>query len=171
MLRSEPALALILALGVASLSAHAASLQIRQLRIESDPSGAEVHGIGGLLGTTPLSIPERAIYPNDFPDERLPWYGVVELRHPGCRPLRHRVTLKDVTQGLHLRLQCTDTGMPAPPARPESAPGAKQATRRTDPYRRRLRQLKVLQELLEDGLISAEEEANIRRRILEHVDE
>ncbi|EIM02941.1 hypothetical protein RHOFW104T7_00310 [Rhodanobacter thiooxydans] len=159
---------MVLALAVTA-SLHAQALQVGTLRIESTPSAAEVELISGRAGVTPLTVNERDIYPNSYPDARADRYGTVTLRHANCEPLHHRVTLDDLKQGLHLRLACT-AAAPAPPARP--APAAV-STDRLPPVpaptmpQRRLRQLQVLQELLDEGLISPAEEQRVRRRILQ----
>lgn len=155
-----------------SVSAQQPSLQ--QLRIESDPPGAEVLLIGGSAGHTPLSVGERAIYPNDYSDEQAPLYGLVTLRRAGCATHVQRVTLEDIERGMHVRLDCD-------PALATSAPDGQAspvATGKTGPAhptvpvasesvsQRRLRQLQVLQELLDEGLISAAEEQRIRRELL-----
>lgn len=164
----------LLALAVMG-SPCAQTLEARTLRIESVPTAAEVELIGGKAGVTPLTINERDIYPNNYADARADLYGMVVLRHAGCEPLRHRVTRSDIEEGLHLRLDCGATAAaqlevpPAlPPARTAPAPSTAPASaaRETDPQRR-LRQLQVLQELLDEGLISPAEERRIRRRILQ----
>ncbi|MGN6329952.1 MAG: hypothetical protein ACTHL5_13580 [Rhodanobacter sp.] len=153
----------------ASAGVHAQALQVGTLRIESTPSAAEVELIGGKAGTTPLTVSERDIYPNSYPDARAALYGMVTLRHAGCEPLQHRVTLDDLKQDLHLRLDCVAARTaPVPRPAPTSAPTAAQplASPQTLPQRR-LRQLQVLQELLDEGLISPAEEQRVRRRILQ----
>lgn len=153
----------------AGAGVHAQALQVGTLRIESTPSAAEVELIGGVAGTTPLTVSERDIYPNNYPDARAALYGTVTLRHAGCEPLQHRVTLGDLKQDLHLRLDCVaaKTG-PVPRPAQAATPSAKQppASPQTLPQRR-LRQLQVLQELLDEGLISPAEEQRVRRRILQ----
>ena len=157
-----------------SACVHAQALQVGTLRIESTPSSAEVELIGGLAGTTPLTVSERDIYPNNYPDARAALYGTVTLRHAGCEPLQHRVTLGDLKQDLHLRLDCI-AAVAAPaarPATPAATPAATTAATRLPPAppstmpQRRLRQLQVLQELLDEGLISPAEEQRVRRKIL-----
>lgn len=161
------ALALALAAGG---SVHAQALQVGTLRIESTPSAAQVELIGGRAGVTPLTVNERDLYPNSYPDARAELYGTVTLRHAGCEPLRHRVTLSDLKRDLHLRLDCTAAVAPA--ARPTPSAPAPSVTRlppataQTLPQRR-LRQLQVLQELLDEGLISPAEEQRVRRQILQ----
>ena len=150
-------------------SSWAQGLKAGTLRIESMPAAAEVELIGGKAGVTPLTISERDIYPNNYADDRAQMYGMVLLRHPGCEPLRHRVTLSDISEGLHLQLDCGATASPSAAAPPTPAPTlvppspvAPEAI-----SQRRLRQLQVLQELLDEGLISPTEEQRIRRRILQ----
>ena len=156
---------------VASDNLNAQALQVGTLRIESIPSAAKVELIGGNAGTTPLTVSERDIYPNTYPDARADLYGTVTLRHPGCEPLRHRVTLSDLKQDLHLRLDCVAaaTQVDAPPVTPAPVLSAVQAplTPTEAVPERRLRQLQVLQELLDEGLISPAEEQRVRRRILQ----
>lgn len=170
--RAAAALALLLGAFVALQSA-AADLTLRKLRIESDPPGAEVLLIGGKAGYTPLTIGERALYPNDYPDEQAHLYGTVTLRRAGCETVVHRVTLDDIERGLKVALDCAAAdarGVPAANAAPAS-PAVPQVAREAAPAeaasQRRLRQLQVLQELLDEGLISAAEEQRIRRRLLE----
>lgn len=158
---------------LAAGAAHAQAQGTATLRIESTPAAAEVELIGGRAGVTPLVVTERDIYPNDYPDGRADLYGVVVLRLAGCETLRHRVTLGDIKQGLRLRLDCgTATAQArapaaAPPgdARPLTAPPPLAPPE--VPSQRRLRQLQVLQELLDEGLISPAEEQRVRRRILQ----
>ncbi len=174
---------LAIALGCAAAgNAWAQAVPIRTLHIESTPAGAEVEVIGGRAGVTPLGISERDIYPNTYADARADLYGVVVLRRTGCAPLRHRVTMSDTQQGLHLQLDCARatasaatvvsaaaTALELPPALPvaakapdHAAPGASASL-----PERRLRQLQVLQELLDEGLLNPAEEQRIRRRILQ----
>lgn len=154
--------------------AAAAELTLRKLRIESEPPGAEVLLIGGTAGYTPLTIGERALYPNDYPDDKAHLYGTVTLRRAGCETVVHRVTLDDIARGLKVTLDCAAAAgardVPAASAAP-ATPTMPEAAREPAPVeaasQRRLRQLQVLQELLDEGLISAAEEQRIRRRLLE----
>lgn len=163
--------------GVAALvlatagSSWAQGLKISTLRIESTPSAAEVELIGGKVGVTPLTIDERDIYPNNYPDARTDLYGTVVLRHPGCESLRHRVTRSDISRGLNLHLDCGNTAaqnaaLPAEPSPTSSASAPVTTVPSETISQRRLHQLQVLQELLDEGLISPAEEQRVRRRIL-----
>lgn len=151
--------------------AHVQPPGATSLRIESTPSAAEVELIGGRAGTTPIVVAERDLYPNNYPDARADMYGMVLLRHPGCEPLQHRVTLSDIQHGLHLRLDCSAAMVqsPTPVVLPiahslATPPPLKSPTAVSQ---QRLRQLQVLQELLDEGLISPAEEQRVRRRILQ----
>lgn len=173
-------------LGVSlALPATAAELTLRKLRIESDPPGAEVLLIGGSAGYTPLTVGERAIYPNDYPDDRAHLYGTVTLRRAGCETHVHRVTLDDIEHGLQVELDCDPAPVPAaravPAIEPERPPPLTEPPTLTPRVpvapsapaageslsQRRLRQLQVLQELLDEGLITPAEERRIRRKLLE----
>lgn len=141
------------------------------------PSAAEVELVGGKAGHTPLTVNERDIYPNNYADARADLYGMVVLRYPGCEPLRHRVSLSDIKEGLHLRLDCSATAaQPTVPAAPSALSAPLAPARLAAPIpaasseaisQRRLRQLQVLQELLDEDLISPAEEQRVRRRILQ----
>lgn len=178
--RRDFAAAALLLSALCALPAAAAELSLRKLRIETDPPGAEVLLIGGKAGYTPLTIGERALYPNDYRDDQAHLYGTVTLRRAGCETVVHRVTLDDLGRGLDVTLDC---GSPsavqvAPAGKPEtpgsaasptpavpSAASGRAATEAAS--QRRLRQLQVLQELLDEGLIDSAEEQRIRRRLLD----
>ena len=162
---------LLCTVGRASLAAD--EVATRKLRIESQPAGAEVLGIGGSIGYTPLTVSERVIYPNSYPNDQADLYGMVVLRRTGCETYRHRVTLDDLEQGLSIALDCATGTVPAAHEAEEARPPQRAApvprTSATDESvpERRLRQLQVLQELLDEGLISATEERRIRRQLLD----
>mgnify|MGYP001580407089 FL=1 len=154
----------------------AGELKIQRIRIESTPDGAEVTTIVGRHGVTPLSITERDIYPNTYHEAKVDLYGKVVVSKPDCETITRRVTLDDIKHGLDIQLDCTaSTPMAAKKAvaKPQAIPKPEQsASSGADPLSaRRLRQLKVLDELLDDKLISAEEERAIRKRIFERLNQ
>ena len=156
-----------------TLPVTAAESGAHQLRIESEPPGAEVLLIGGSAGRTPLTVSERAVYPNDYPDDKAGLYGLVTLRRDGCDTAVRRVTLDDIERGLHVTLSCDPAlataqqpGADAAAGTPAQAPRLAPAGAGEPAAERRLRQLQVLQELRDDGLISAAEEERIRRALL-----
>lgn len=149
------------------------SYRAKRFLVESTPGGADVFTIGGRIGKTPLSLSERDIYPNWYPDDQAHLYGMVILRKAGCNDYSKRLTLDDIGKGIMAQLDCNEAALPAK-AGPETlhtqeAPHESTATGQSThaaTMQRRLRQLKVLQELLDDGLITDEEERTIRKRIL-----
>jgi len=166
----------LLALLPASL-VQAREMKVRRIQVNTTPPGAEVRTISGRRGLTPLSISERDIYPNTFPEDRLSQYGMIYISRTGCEPVEHRVTLEDVSQGIDIDLICMTSNDSVNVARPrvsEERPAAVSSSRRAASTgetlsERRLRQLKVLDELLEEGLISDQEERSIRKRIYERL--
>ena len=162
--------AIIAALQVTTGSAG--ELKVQRIRIESTPDGAEITTIVGRQGVTPLSITERDIYPNTYPEAKVDLYGKVVIRKPGCETITRRVMLDDIKNGLDIQLDCSASTPVADRkavAKPQAIPKPEQsASSVAEPLSaRRLRQLKVLDELLDDMLISAEEERAIRKRIFE----
>jgi hypothetical protein len=163
----------------ATTTLNGAELKIQRFRIDSNPSGAEVSSIVGRVGVTPLSVSERDIYPNTYPDGKLHLYGKLIITKPGCKTVTHRVTLDDIKDGLNIKLECEEqrrtTVQANPPAEARQTPKpVRPVTPGTEPVSeplsdRRLRQLKVLNELLEDKLISVEEEKTIRQRIFDRL--
>lgn len=145
--------------------AAGALLATREISIDSTPAGAAVYVIGGKAGVTPLTITERDIYPNTYPEDRAQMYGKVFIKKPGCADYSRRLTLEDIDRGVHAQLQCATTAieMPAQAGATEPQPPAGGGAS----AQRRLRQITVIQELLDDGIISADEERSMRRRILQ----
>ena len=149
---------------------------IRAFTVESQPSGAEVFTITGGHGTTPLTLDERDIYPNSYAPEKVDQYGKVTLRKSGCREMNIRPGEEDIVAGLSLRLDCgentlsdgvesaTKNADPVPPAQETRPPSGDTGEALAS---RKLEQLRFLQELLDEGLITDEEEARIRNRILQ----
>jgi hypothetical protein len=153
---------------VHTVAAHAAgTLAVRSFRIESEPPGAEVYTISGRIGVTPLSISERAIYPNTYPDDKAALYGMVVIRKAGCEEYRKRVTLDDVGLGIKAALTCARPGVTERVVQGDTRPVAPRPPPGESLPQKRLRQLKVLQELLDEGLVTPEEERTIRGRILD----
>jgi hypothetical protein len=152
--------------------------ETREFPVTTEPPGALVSSITGNLGTTPLRIDERAIYPNQFPKDRIDLYGKLVLSRPGCATVTHQVTLAEVGSGIAVKLDCWDRSVPLRtevlgPAEANEATASIQPATGAPPEptaegvaERRLRQLRVLDELLGEGLLSPEEERSIRQRIL-----
>lgn len=176
---SQPVKAIAVLLGVllapaAVCRADADSLfKARRFLVDSTPPGADVFAIGGRLGSTPMSLSERDVYPNWYPDDLAHLYGVLILRKAGCEDYSKRLTLDDIGKGIQVQLDCTRDAVPAEQSSqagpveevsPENADTGSSASAAM--MQRRLHQLKVLQELLDDRLITEEEERAIRKRVL-----
>ncbi|MCW8875072.1 MAG: hypothetical protein OQK27_04890 [Gammaproteobacteria bacterium] len=152
---------------------------VERFRIDSEPDGARVFTISGQTGTTPLTLSERDIYPNSYPPEDVDLYGVIILRKDGCTDYHRRVTRSDIEQGILARLDCGASAAAVAPAVPAPEPpltrpkAVRPSAASTldaaaeSPSQRRLRQLRVIQELHDEGLLSGAEEQSIRRRILD----
>ena len=172
----------IVGLVALTLGGHVLAVSaVERFRIDSEPNGARVFTISGRAGTTPLTLSERDIYPNSYPPEDVDLYGVIILRRDGCTDYQRRVTRSDIEQGILARLSCGASAAAVAPAVPVLEPPAtRPAPARSSaasasppdvveesPAQRRLRQLRVIQELHDEGLLSDAEEQGIRRRILE----
>ncbi len=149
---------------------------VKRLRVDSVPAGATVSSIVGKLGVTPLSISERDIYPNTYPDEKLDMYGKVIISKSGCKAVTRRISIDDIKSGLDVQLECEVTAS----ARASDAanepplifiPDGNSSSPSEILSDRRLRQLKMLNELLEDKLISGQEERMIRMRIFKSLEQ
>ena len=169
----------LLATSIASFylnTGYAEELKIQRIRIESTPAGAAVSTIVGKHGVTPLSITERDIYPNTYPETKVDLYGKVVISKSGCKTVTRRITIDDIKHGLDIQLDCTESTPVVKleaAEKPQAIRKAEQpATSTTEALsERRLQQLKVLNELLDDKLISAEEERAIRKRIFDRLDQ
>src|SRR5208283_1962038 len=54
------------------------------IKIDSDPPGAEVFAMGERIGTTPLSISPKDVFPTTYPKEKESLYGKLILKKTGC---------------------------------------------------------------------------------------
>lgn len=165
-LGADIALVLLLISVPVSAISGASTLVAEKFSVESDPPGADVYLMDRHVGVTPITVNERDIYPNTYSNEQANLYGKVIMRKPGCREYSRFVTLDDVSDGLKAKLDCSSTK-----SANESVSQKHDSDRRTtEPFpraERHLHQLKVLQELLDEGLITEQEEKEIRKRVLE----
>ncbi|HHO69672.1 MAG TPA: PEGA domain-containing protein [Gammaproteobacteria bacterium] len=145
-----------------------------RILISSTPAGATVYVMGRAVGKTPLEIRERDIYPLSYRPEAERYYGTVTLEREGCARYSHRLRREEVYGGLLAQLDCGDQAPADTPAEVEPAAAVTtvaapppQAAKPAALPARRLNQLRVLQELLDEGILTAGEEARLRRRLLE----
>jgi len=163
------------------------------IRIASTPAGADLYIMGRHAGITPTVINERDIYPFSYDPANEALYGMVLLRKNGCEEYTRRLTRSDISDGFSAVLVCVDnTAAPArqPSAEPDVPPQveasqlaaavavttmsgetsksqAETETHQQSMPEQRLQQLKVLQQLHDEGLISDQEEQSLRKRILD----
>ncbi|MDO8861538.1 hypothetical protein Q6D67_07475 [Haliea sp. E1-2-M8] len=124
--------------------------------------------MGEKVGTTPLQLRERTIYPNDFPDDKAHLYGTITLRRDDCDTQLYRVNETDIRNGLSISLDCrpgTVTASLESPQESGSRVSSTPISADETMSEKKLRQLRVLQELFDEGIITADEERRIRRRV------
>jgi hypothetical protein len=126
------------------------------IKIESDPSGADVYVMGDKLGVTPLSISREEVFPTVYPSEKVALYGRVTLRKSNCVDYTATVNMQISSNGLKAKLDCTDN-KPQQAATPREGPAVNETAEQ---------RLERIKDLLNKGLISEEEAKKARERIL-----
>ena len=126
------------------------------IKIESDPSGAEVYVMGEKVGMTPLKINHRDVFPNIYPKEKLSLYGRVTLKKSGCSDFTRTVSAEISNAGLRAQLDCVNMN-------PASSKTFMETPHNSETLEQRLDKIK---ELLIKGLISEEEAKKARERVL-----
>lgn len=165
--RSGKALALFNLLLVAGCSSMGGASNLfppagdNPIKIESEPSGAEVYVMGEKVGVTPLQISHKDVFPNIYPKEKVSVYGRVTLKKAGCSDFTRTVNAEISSVGLRAQLDCGDMN-PASPTT-SSARTAGDAPRSSETVEQRLDKIK---DLLNKGLITEEEAKKTRERVL-----
>lgn len=74
--------------------------------------------MGEHVGTTPLEIEDRLIFPVQYPSSKAALYGRIVLERTGCERAVRRVDLAAANEGMMvIELECADSMPPeAPPA-------------------------------------------------------
>jgi len=124
------------------------------VKIESDPSGADVFAMGERIGMTPMVISSRDIFPSDYPKEKEIFYGKVTLKKTGCSDLTKTVDKKLLV--MRAQLECghpSSVGAEKPRIAPDAGGSAEQRLTR-------------IKELLDKGLITEDEAKRARERII-----
>jgi hypothetical protein len=132
------------------------------ITIESDPSGATVYAMGKDIGVTPLDIRQRDVFPPTYSPEQQPLYGIVTIRHAGCKDYTQRVDIAAYRTGIMAKLECGEQ-KPASEQKPAEVPRAEQRDEKPSIEKR----LQLLKELQDKGLVTEDEVKATRRRILE----
>jgi hypothetical protein len=126
------------------------------IKIESDPSGAEVYVMGEKIGVTPLQISHKDVFPNIYPKEKVSVYGRVTLKKAGCSDFTRTVNAEISSVGLRAQLDCGDMY-------PASSRTSRDAPRISETVEQRLDKIKGL---LNKGLITEEEAKKAREHVL-----
>jgi hypothetical protein len=151
---------------VAAAGGCAMPLKIRdQVTIDSQPQGARVFVGGKDVGSTPVTLNLDEAFPRHWtgrlPDEDAETTGfsiyrrleTVDLKKDGCDIFTRQYRESDLARDINAVLKCDPNRVPAPAA----APGASESVEQ---------RLRELERLKRDGLITDEEYADQRRRIL-----
>lgn len=128
----------------------------KPIKIESDPTGAEVYVMGEKIGVTPLQVSHKDVFPNVYPKEKVAVYGRITLKKAGCLDFTRTVNAEISNLGLRAQLDCGDI-KPASPVTSGETPGI------SEPVEQRLAKIKAL---LNKGLITEEEAMKVRERVL-----
>jgi hypothetical protein len=92
-------------------------------RVDSIPSGATVIVMGQVVGTTPVEVPDRLIFPTDFLSSQAELYGRIVLERTGCERAVRSIDLEAANAGIDVELVCESASPPATtPAAPATAP-------------------------------------------------
>jgi hypothetical protein len=126
------------------------------IKIESDPSGAEVYVMGEKVGVTPIKIRQKDVFPNTYPKEKESMYGRVTLKKAGCSDITRTVSVEISSVGLHAQLDCEVMN-------PASSSTSRTAPRISETVEQRLDKIK---DLLNKGLITEEEAKKAREHVL-----
>ena len=131
------------------------------IKVESNPSGADVYVMGEKVGVTPLKIDQKTIFPLNYPKEKESLYGKITLKKAGCQDYVKGVNAKILKVGVKAQMDCGDMN-------PQSAEGSygrsvKAAPRMSESIEQRLAHIKELQD---KGVISEDEAKKAREHVL-----
>jgi hypothetical protein len=126
------------------------------IKIESEPSGAEVYVMGEKIGMTPLKISQKDVFPITYPKEKESVYGRVTLKKPGCSDLTRMVNAEISNGGLRAQLDCGEMS----PALSKTSRGTPRSSETVE------QRLDKIKDLLSKGAITEEEAKKARARVL-----
>lgn len=132
------------------------------IKIDSEPSGADVYVMGEKVGVTPLKIEQSAVFPTTYPKDKESLYGKVAIKKAGCSDFSQEVSAKSLAVGIKARLDCGDLS-------PATATGSRQPAtadvpRLSESVEQRLKHIK---DLLDQGLINEEEAKTARKHVID----
>jgi hypothetical protein len=138
-----------------------ASTANNPIRIQSDPSGADVYVMGKKVGVTPLKISQSDVFPTTYSKDMQDLYGKVTIKMAGCSDYVKTVNTKIVNVGLKAKLDC---GQNSPETQQTgSAPQYRAPAKLSKTVEQRLQEIKDLQN---KGLITEDEAKQARERVL-----
>lgn len=147
--------ALAFALALATESSAAGLSRRNEIDVVSEPLGATVYAAGKELGVTPLTVRQQDVFPVVYSPDQQDVYGTLLLVKEGCKEQRVRVSTAVIRKGVNVKLDCGQAELAQPQAGGTGAP--------LPTIKERILRLN---ELHEQGLVSAEEYQEIRRKIL-----
>ncbi len=130
------------------------------IAVQSEPA-ATVVVMGQALGTTPLTLPVKTVFPAHYPPEQEAHYGRITLKKEGCTDYVATVSGKVLSHGIKAQLDCGAKVAPAPAQAVGHTPATPAPT--YSPGQR----LQQLEDIYRQGLISDEEHRQLRQRILD----
>jgi len=137
-----------------------------EIAVDSEPSGATVYVMGEVLGNTPLVVQLQDVFPTVYTPDQQDLYGMVILKKDGCQDYLQGVSSAIMSKGVKAKLDCTEVAAEQTPTQiPQSNQSGIDVPAPTSLKQRLIR----LEELHRDGLITDEEYAAARRRILDEL--
>ena len=130
------------------------------IKIDSNPTGADVYVMGEKVGITPLKIEQSLVFPNTYPKEKESLYGKVTIKKAGCSDFTQEVSAKSLAVGIKPKLDCGDLAASAAASQPARAV----APRLSESVDQRLQHIKSL---LDQGLITDEEAKTARKHVID----
>lgn len=124
-----------------------------EIPVISEPSAASVYVMGKLIGTTPMVVSIKSVYPVTYAQEDTKNYGRITLRHKSCADQVLTVSAQMISDGVKAKLDCPDYNEDV--IKEKSLPDKSVKQR-----------LQELQTLKNEGLINEDEYRVIRNRIL-----
>lgn len=125
-----------------------------EIPVTSEPSAALVYVMGKLIGTTPMVVSTKLVYPVTYAQENTKNYGRITLRHKSCADQVLTVSAQMISDGVKAKLDCSDNDEDVIKEKSLPAKSVKQ-------------RLQELQTLKKEGLINEDEYGVIRNRILQ----
>ncbi len=136
----------------------------RTTTIDSDPPGATVLASGVEIGATPLTVRPDEVFPPRFVGFEYRASGTLTVKKLGCKTFSEQVNDAVLSRDIHVKLDCDPNYRPSPaasapapsaPTFPAARPDASIASR-----------LQRLDALRKQGLITADEYQQLRKKIL-----